>query len=91
MSFRIIYPVIQMATQSGRNVYVTITKDSGDSVVLLFKFISPSAANGLYRAITEIHAFYRWILLWFYQTYFSKEISEEKTILQPGLRFPKAS
>ncbi len=45
-----------MATQSGRNVYVTITKDSGDSVVLLFKFISPSAANGLYRAITEIHA-----------------------------------
>lgn len=56
---RIIYPVIQMATQSGRNVYVTITKDSGDSVDLLFKFISPSAANGLYRAITEIHAFYR--------------------------------
>ncbi|XP_016139065.1 E3 ubiquitin-protein ligase MYLIP-B-like isoform X3 [Sinocyclocheilus grahami] len=56
---KIIYPVIQMATQSGRNVYVTITKDSGDSVVLLFKFISPSAANGLYRAITEIHAFYR--------------------------------
>ncbi|XP_043116093.1 E3 ubiquitin-protein ligase MYLIP-B [Puntigrus tetrazona] len=56
---RIIYPVIQMATQSGRNVYVTITKDNGDSVVLLLKFISPSAANGLYRAITEIHAFYR--------------------------------
>ncbi|XP_051576961.1 E3 ubiquitin-protein ligase MYLIP-B-like isoform X2 [Myxocyprinus asiaticus] len=56
---RIIYPVIQMATQSGKNVYVSITKDSGDSVVLLFKFISPSAANGLYRAITEIHAFYR--------------------------------
>ncbi|XP_042628459.1 E3 ubiquitin-protein ligase MYLIP-B [Cyprinus carpio] len=56
---RIIYPVIQMATQSGRIVYVTITKDRGDSVVLLFKFISPSAANGLYRAITEIHAFYR--------------------------------
>ncbi|TRY94725.1 hypothetical protein DNTS_021613 [Danionella cerebrum] len=55
----ITYPVIQMATQSGRNVYVTITKDSGDSVVLLFKFLSPSAANGLYRAITEIHAFYR--------------------------------
>nr|XP_055066018.1 E3 ubiquitin-protein ligase MYLIP-B [Misgurnus anguillicaudatus] len=56
---RIIYPVIQMATQSGRNVYITITKDNGDSVVLLFKFISPNAANGLYRAITEIHAFYR--------------------------------
>ncbi|KAK9961169.1 hypothetical protein ABG768_008973 [Culter alburnus] len=56
---RIVYPVIQMATQSGRNVYVTITKDNGDSVVLLFKFISPCAANGLYRAITEIHAFYR--------------------------------
>ncbi|XP_059423855.1 E3 ubiquitin-protein ligase MYLIP-B [Carassius carassius] len=56
---RIIYPVIQMATQSGRNVFVTITKESGDSVDLLFKFISPSAANGLYRAITEIHAFYR--------------------------------
>ncbi|XP_052002815.1 E3 ubiquitin-protein ligase MYLIP-B-like [Xyrauchen texanus] len=56
---RIIYPVIQMATQSGKNVYVTITKDNGDSVVLLFKFVSPSAANGLYRAITEIHTFYR--------------------------------
>ncbi|XP_051573833.1 E3 ubiquitin-protein ligase MYLIP-B-like isoform X2 [Myxocyprinus asiaticus] len=56
---RIMYPVIQMATQSGKNVYVTITKDNGDSVVLLFKFISPSAANGLYRAITEIHTFYR--------------------------------
>ncbi|XP_056617958.1 E3 ubiquitin-protein ligase MYLIP-B [Triplophysa dalaica] len=56
---RLIYPVIQMATQSGKNVYVTITKDNGDSVVHLFKFISTNAANGLYRAITEIHAFYR--------------------------------
>ncbi|XP_030638395.1 E3 ubiquitin-protein ligase MYLIP-B [Chanos chanos] len=56
---RIFYPVIQMATQSGKNVYVTVTKDNGDSVALLFKFISTRAANGLYRAITEIHAFYR--------------------------------
>ncbi|KAL6489297.1 hypothetical protein MHYP_G00030380 [Metynnis hypsauchen] len=56
---RFIYPAIQMATQSGKNVYVTIAKDNGDNVVLLFKFITASAASGLYRAITEIHAFYR--------------------------------
>ncbi|XP_072536462.1 E3 ubiquitin-protein ligase MYLIP-B [Salminus brasiliensis] len=56
---RFIYPAIQMATQSGKNVYVTITKDDGDSLVLLLKFITTSAASGLYRAITEIHAFYR--------------------------------
>ncbi|KAI4891209.1 hypothetical protein NFI96_033045 [Prochilodus magdalenae] len=56
---RFIYPAIQMATQSGKNLYVTIVKDNGDNLVLLFKFITTSAASGLYRAITEIHAFYR--------------------------------
>ncbi|XP_072267766.1 E3 ubiquitin-protein ligase MYLIP isoform X5 [Pyxicephalus adspersus] len=56
---RITYPVIQMATQSGKNVYLTITKESGNSLVLLFKVISTRAASGLYRAITETHAFYR--------------------------------
>ncbi|KAM9488893.1 E3 ubiquitin-protein ligase MYLIP-B [Clarias gariepinus] len=56
---RFIYPAIQMATQSGKHVYVTITKDGGENLILLFKFISTSAASGLYRAITEIHAFYR--------------------------------
>ncbi|XP_053570739.1 E3 ubiquitin-protein ligase MYLIP [Bombina bombina] len=56
---RITYPIIQMATQSGKNVYLTITKESGNSLVLLFKVISTRAASGLYRAITETHAFYR--------------------------------
>ncbi|XP_053322832.1 E3 ubiquitin-protein ligase MYLIP [Spea bombifrons] len=56
---RITYPIIQMATQSGKNVYLTITKDSGNSLVLLFKVVSTRAASGLYRAITETHAFYR--------------------------------
>ncbi|XP_064883461.1 E3 ubiquitin-protein ligase MYLIP-B [Oncorhynchus nerka] len=56
---RIIYPIIQMATQSGKNVYMTITKDSGEDVALLFKMTSTRAASGLYRAITETHAFYR--------------------------------
>eukprot|EP00063_Salmo_salar_P068699 XP_014043534.1 PREDICTED: E3 ubiquitin-protein ligase MYLIP-A-like isoform X3 [Salmo salar] len=56
---RIIYPIIQMATQSGKNVCMTITKDSGEDVVLLFKMTSTRAASGLYRAITETHAFYR--------------------------------
>ncbi|KAJ8403037.1 hypothetical protein AAFF_G00359530 [Aldrovandia affinis] len=56
---RISYPVIQIATQSGKSVYLTVTKDTGDSVVLLFKLISTRAASGLYRAITETHAFYR--------------------------------
>ncbi|XP_035882375.1 E3 ubiquitin-protein ligase MYLIP isoform X2 [Phyllostomus discolor] len=56
---RIAYPVVQMATQSGKNVYLTITKESGNSIVLLFKMISTRAASGLYRAITETHAFYR--------------------------------
>ena len=53
-----------MATQSGKNVYLTVTKESGNSVVLLFKMISTRAASGLYRAITETHAFYRsvWLL-----------------------------
>jgi E3 ubiquitin-protein ligase MYLIP len=48
-----------MATQSGKNVYLTVTKESGNSIVLLFKMISTRAASGLYRAITETHAFYR--------------------------------
>lgn len=48
-----------MVTQSGRNVYVTIMKDNGENLVLLFKFLTTCAASGLYRAITEIHAFYR--------------------------------
>uniref|UniRef100_A0A674HXK0 RING-type E3 ubiquitin transferase n=2 Tax=Terrapene triunguis TaxID=2587831 RepID=A0A674HXK0_9SAUR len=56
---RIAYPVVQMATQSGKNVYLTVTNESGNSVVLLFKMISTRAASGLYRAITETHAFYR--------------------------------
>ncbi|XP_064802743.1 E3 ubiquitin-protein ligase MYLIP-A-like isoform X2 [Oncorhynchus masou masou] len=56
---RIIYPIIQMATQSGKNVCMTITKDSGEDVALLFKMTSTRAASGLYRAITETHAFYR--------------------------------
>lgn len=57
--FRIAYPVVQMATQSGKNVYLTVAKESGNSVVLLFKMISTRAASGLYRALTETHAFYR--------------------------------
>lgn len=56
---RISYPIIQIATQSGKSVYLTVTKDTSDSVVLLFKLISNRAASGLYRAITETHAFYR--------------------------------
>ena len=56
---RICYPVIQIATQSGKSVYLTVTKETNDSVVLLFKLISHRAASALYRAITETHAFYR--------------------------------
>ncbi|XP_006002927.1 E3 ubiquitin-protein ligase MYLIP isoform X1 [Latimeria chalumnae] len=56
---RIAYPVIQMATQSAKSVLLTVSKESGNSVVLLFKLISTRAASGLYRAITETHAFYR--------------------------------
>ncbi|XP_041041092.1 E3 ubiquitin-protein ligase MYLIP-A isoform X1 [Carcharodon carcharias] len=56
---RISYPIIQMATQSAKNVYLTITKESGSSIVLMLKLISTRAASALYRAITETHAFYR--------------------------------
>ncbi|KAJ8334263.1 hypothetical protein SKAU_G00399020 [Synaphobranchus kaupii] len=56
---RISYPIIQIATQSGKSVYLTITKETSDSLVLFFKLISTRAASGLYRAITETHAFYR--------------------------------
>ncbi|XP_028836367.1 E3 ubiquitin-protein ligase MYLIP-B [Denticeps clupeoides] len=56
---RIIYPAIHMATHSGKNVYMTITQETSESVVFVFKLISTRAASGLYRAITEIHAFYR--------------------------------
>lgn len=63
LPFRIAYPVVQMATQSGKNVYLTVTKESGNSIVLLFKMISTRAASGLYRAITETHAFYRHVSL----------------------------
>lgn len=57
---RISYPLIQIATQSGKSVYLTVMKESNDSVVQLFKLISNRAASGLYRAITETHAFYRY-------------------------------
>lgn len=53
------YAVIQIATQSGKSVYLTVTNDAGDNVVLMFKLISNRAASGLYRAVTETHAFYR--------------------------------
>ncbi|KAM9384520.1 E3 ubiquitin-protein ligase MYLIP-A [Pholidichthys leucotaenia] len=56
---RISYPVIQIATQSGKNVYLTVMRDTNDTMVLLYKLISTRAASGLYRAITETHAFYR--------------------------------
>ncbi|RXN01749.1 E3 ubiquitin-protein ligase MYLIP-A [Acipenser ruthenus] len=56
---RITYPVIQIATQSGKNVYLTVTKETINSEELVFKLISTRAASGLYRAITETHAFYR--------------------------------
>ncbi|XP_062845474.1 E3 ubiquitin-protein ligase MYLIP-A [Trichomycterus rosablanca] len=56
---RISYPLIQIATQSGKSVYLTVMKESNDSVVQFFKLISNRAASGLYRAITETHAFYR--------------------------------
>ncbi|XP_063041584.1 E3 ubiquitin-protein ligase MYLIP-A-like [Engraulis encrasicolus] len=56
---RVLYPLIQIATQSGKSVYLTVTKETSDSIVLLFKLISSRAASGLYRAITETHAFYR--------------------------------
>ncbi|XP_043921138.1 E3 ubiquitin-protein ligase MYLIP [Protopterus annectens] len=56
---RIPYSVVQIATQTGKNMYLTVTKESGNSVVLLFKLVSVRAANGLYRAVTETHAFYR--------------------------------
>ncbi|KAK1794689.1 hypothetical protein P4O66_001403 [Electrophorus voltai] len=59
-SERIMYSAIQMATQSRKNVHVTITKESGDALVLIFKFITTGAAVGLLDcAITEIHVFYR--------------------------------
>lgn len=53
------YAVIQIATQSGKSVYLTVTNDASDNVVLMFKLISNRAASGLYRAVTETHAFYR--------------------------------
>ncbi|XP_072572037.1 E3 ubiquitin-protein ligase MYLIP-A-like isoform X3 [Paramormyrops kingsleyae] len=56
---RLAYPVIQVATQSGKNVYLTVTRETGKSTMLLFKLISTRAASGLYRAVTETHAFYR--------------------------------
>ncbi|XP_061676144.1 E3 ubiquitin-protein ligase MYLIP-A [Syngnathoides biaculeatus] len=56
---RVSYPLIQIATQSGKTVYLTVTKDNNDSAVLMFKLVSNRAASGLYRAITETHAFYR--------------------------------
>lgn len=40
-------------------MYLTVTNDSGDNVVLMFKLVSNRAASGLYRAVTETHAFYR--------------------------------
>ncbi|XP_046887465.1 E3 ubiquitin-protein ligase MYLIP-like [Hypomesus transpacificus] len=56
---RIDYSLVQIATQTGRNVYLTVAKDNGESDIFLFKMVSSRAAGGLYRSLTETHTFYR--------------------------------
>lgn len=56
---RIDYSLVQIATQTSRNVYLTVARDNGESDIFFFKMASSRAAGGLYRALTETHAFYR--------------------------------
>lgn len=56
---RVNLSLVLTASQTGRNVYVTVTTETGGSEELLFKMATSRAAEGLYRSLTETHAFYR--------------------------------
>jgi E3 ubiquitin-protein ligase MYLIP len=47
-----------MATHSGRCFFLTHIESNGESQALGFKLESGLAANAIYRAVTEKHAFY---------------------------------
>ncbi|XP_070574139.1 E3 ubiquitin-protein ligase MYLIP-like [Ptychodera flava] len=53
------YGLIKMATHTNRCFFLTIIGPTGESIMLGFKLVTTKAAEGLYRAITEKHAFYR--------------------------------
>ncbi|XP_054711051.1 E3 ubiquitin-protein ligase MYLIP-like [Uloborus diversus] len=54
----ITYASIHLATHSGRCMFLTFVGHSGEADTMGFKLENSDAANGLYRAVTEKHAFY---------------------------------
>jgi len=57
-SYSISYSSIHIATHSGRSLFLTYIATNGDTQPLGFKCESGMAANAIYRAVTEKHAFY---------------------------------
>lgn len=57
-SCSISYSSIHIATHSGRCLFLTYIEGNGEAVALGFKCESNLAANAIYRAVTEKHAFY---------------------------------
>ncbi|XP_002733818.1 E3 ubiquitin-protein ligase MYLIP-like [Saccoglossus kowalevskii] len=53
------FALIKMATHTNKCFFLTILGPTGDTMMLGFKLMSTKAAEGLYRAVTEKHAFYR--------------------------------
>ena len=56
---RIQYPAIQTVTHSGRTLLLHAVDDCGGPVSQTFQLHSSTAANALYRAMTEVYSFYR--------------------------------
>ncbi|XP_061429478.1 E3 ubiquitin-protein ligase MYLIP isoform X1 [Lethenteron reissneri] len=56
---RIPFPTIHAATQSNKRVVFSVLGDGAEPEETRFRLVSSHAANGLYRAVTEAHAFYR--------------------------------
>ncbi|XP_077982256.1 E3 ubiquitin-protein ligase MYLIP-like isoform X2 [Glandiceps talaboti] len=53
------FGLIKMATHTNKCFFLTIVGPTGETIMLGFKLLTTKAAEGLYRSITEKHAFYR--------------------------------
>ena len=57
--FSIQYQAINTVTHDSRSLLLQTVDDSGAGLTHTFKLVTHRAANALYRAMTEIHSFYR--------------------------------
>ncbi|CAK8685325.1 E3 ubiquitin-protein ligase MYLIP-like [Clavelina lepadiformis] len=57
---RIPFKAIQLATNTGKLIDINVYQDDGSVKTMVFRALSDTSSNGLYRIITEMLAFYTW-------------------------------